>query len=322
MRVVIFHQGALGDFLLLLPALEGLFRSLPGVRADFWSKREHVSLLSGKQYLGDFHSLDGPLAAALLDDGLREDFPLPDFILRADRVFIFGQEGSRVIARRLSARLGGRAHWIRSFPGPDHKGVHACDFISEQLVELGWPHRKVFRTLEPPACEVSAARDMLERFAAGGRPIMIHPGSGGMRKVWPLRNWASLLPWVRKQLRIPVILSAGPADECIADFFLEMGRVGVPVVRGLSAVQLSALISLCRLFIGSDSGVSHLAAAVGTPALVVFGPTDPQVWAPRGDAVRIVRRSWNETEVLDWDRAGPCAPADHGVIGQIMDLLG
>ncbi len=322
MRVVIYHQGALGDFLLLLPVLEGMARLRPGFRADFWSKREHVSLLSGKDYLGDFYPLDGPLAAALLDDGRWEKFPLPDFILRADSIFIFGQEGARTIAQRLSGRLGGRAHWVRSFPGPGDSGVHAGDFIAKQVAALGWPHRQVFRALEPPLSEVSAARGVLERLGAGERPVVIHPGSGGMRKIWPLRCWTDLVERLRREFRVPVLLSEGPADECIAEFFREMGRAGTAVVRGLSTAGLSALLSLGRLFIGSDSGVSHLAAAVGTPALVLFGPTDPEVWAPRGDEVRIIRGSWNEKEVAARGPAEDCSPSASEVIAQAAELLG
>ena len=62
---------------------------------------------------------------------------------------------------------------------------------------------------------------------------------------------------------------------------------------------LAAFLSECRLFIGSDSGVSHLAALVGIPTIVMFGPTDPGFWAPRGPNVHILKESWEESEVLN-----------------------
>jgi ADP-heptose:LPS heptosyltransferase len=60
---------------------------------------------------------------------------------------------------------------------------------------------------------------------------------------------------------------------------------------GLSLVETAALLERCTLFVGNDSGLSHLAAALGIPTVAVFGPTDPSVWAPRGRRVEAVRTS-------------------------------
>jgi hypothetical protein len=62
------------------------------------------------------------------------------------------------------------------------------------------------------------------------------------------------------------------------------------VVRDLPLTELAARLARCRLFLGHDSGVSHLAAAVGTPCVLLFGPTEPAMWAPPGAHVRVVRR--------------------------------
>ncbi|MFZ2447040.1 MAG: glycosyltransferase family 9 protein [Syntrophobacteraceae bacterium] len=344
-----FHQGALGDFLLALSALEGWCATRPASRVDFWSKREHVSLLSGKEYLGDFHSIEGPLVPSFLNDSLWETVPLPDFLVRADHVFIFGQEGTRVLARRLSARIDGRVDWVRSFPGPDHAGTHVLDFIRDQLAGLGQSYPKVsaLARICPAASDIAAAERLLEDHGMGAnsRPVLLHPGSGGKKKVWPLKNWRDLPHWVRNGLSLPVILSVGPADGCLDDFLREVlpdrrhqldrgpadecledflrgqAGTGIPVVSGLSLVRLAAVLSRCGLYIGSDSGVSHLAAAVGTPTVVIFGPTDPDVWAPRAETVRVVRRSWSEEEIFDWDPSAPPGEPDPEIIAAVRDLL-
>jgi ADP-heptose:LPS heptosyltransferase len=97
-----------------------------------------------------------------------------------------------------------------------------------------------------------------------------------------------------------VLLSIGPADEYMSEFCAAMREAGTRIVSGLSPLRLSALLSLCDLYIGSDSGVSHLAAAVGIPAICVFGPTDPDVWAPQGKNAVAVRRRWNPEDVIKW----------------------
>ena len=64
----------------------------------------------------------------------------------------------------------------------------------------------------------------------------------------------------------------------------------VHLAHNLPLPELAAVLSRCRLFLGHDSGVSHLVAAVGTPCVLLFGPTDPAMWAPPGDHVRVLRR--------------------------------
>lgn len=321
MKIVLFHQGALGDFLVAAGALEGVFTSEPGVVVDFWSKREHFSLLTGKGYLGEFHSLDGPLIPALLDDSAWETTPLPGFLARAQQVFVVGQAGSRLLAERLSARLSAKVLLLRSFPPPDHAGSHAFDYISAQLSTLGLPCGKGFLSLEPPESDMFAAQEFLKARAVEAKPVLVHPGSGGRRKIWPLAKWRDLLYWLSRGLSLPVLLSVGPADECLREFAEMMSGEGITVLHGFSRARLAAFTAQCRLYLGSDSGVSHLAAVVGVPSVVVFGPTDPEVWAPRGESVRVVRGDWSERDVFEWDPSAAPGVPDAEVAGEIRSLL-
>jgi hypothetical protein len=127
-------------------------------------------------------------------------------------------------------------------------------------------------------------REWLDRqFGQGVRPVAIHPGSGGRRKCWPAYRFAELAG----HLDAPVLLIEGPADADVCCEFTEALAPSVLVVRvaGVSLPRLAALLVECRGYVGNDSGVSHLAAALGVPTVAVFGPTDPAVWAPRGSKV-------------------------------------
>jgi ADP-heptose:LPS heptosyltransferase len=106
---------------------------------------------------------------------------------------------------------------------------------------------------------------------------VIHPGSGSPRKNWT--GFAAVVRWWQRRARTPVVLLYGPAEversantDCGADVVLE----------GLTLPQVAALLRRARLYVGNDSGISHLAAAVGATGHALFGPTDPSVWAPRG----------------------------------------
>ena len=84
----------------------------------------------------------------------------------------------------------------------------------------------------------------------------------------------------------------GPADEEVTqEYFSLIDSDAISTFNNLPLNQLAAVLKKCSLYLGSDSGITHLAAAVGTPVVALFGPTDPRVWSPRGDNVSIVYKA-------------------------------
>jgi heptosyltransferase-2 len=121
--------------------------------------------------------------------------------------------------------------------------------------------------------------------------IAIHAGSGSEKKNWPLERFITLAstllqpPGKRK-----LLLVGGEADE---ERMMQLAKAlpneDVGTARNLPLPELAHVLQECGWFIGHDSGVSHLAAAVGTPSLLLFGPTDPAIWAPANPHVRVLR---------------------------------
>jgi len=142
--------------------------------------------------------------------------------------------------------------------------VHAADFFLRQVgcAGMGVPHIQC-----PPA--------LSEDFA------VIHPFSGSSRKNWPLERYRELA----ERLEMPVRWCAGP-EEQLDD-----------AVRIDNLYELACWLRTSRLYIGNDSGITHLAAAAGIPVVAIFGPTDPAVWAPRGPSVRILSGKLEEISV-------------------------
>jgi heptosyltransferase III len=289
---------------------------------DLWTKAEHVALLAEKAYIGNTHPPDDLQLAPFFHDELWKQAKTPLFFEQSAAILVFGQAGSRVLARRLSARLSCPVQWIQSFPSPgSHEHVH--HFLLEQFRQLGWPTQDCGFELHPTPHESSLARKSLQQKGgpSPGQPIVLHPGSGGLRKVWPLKNWWALLRFLCKHQCGPVYLSLGPADERLRNFAGEAERLGAVMLDGLSLSRLAAFLSECRLFIGSDSGVSHLAALVGIPTVVMFGPTDPGIWAPRGPNVRVLQESWEESEVLTWSPDIAEASLEPRLLEQVRNVL-
>jgi heptosyltransferase-3 len=138
---------------------------------------------------------------------------------------------------------------------PKEPGVHATDFYMRQV---GGSDGAVPR--------IPCSRKKIG-FAA------IHPFSGSARKNWPLEDFRALA----RSLPYPVQFTAGPEEELAG------------AVRFHNLYDLGCWLAEARLYVGNDSGITHLAAAVGTPVLAIFGPSDPAVWAPRGPKVRVLQ---------------------------------
>jgi hypothetical protein len=154
-----------------------------------------------------------------------------------------------------------------------------------QMNQLGVPIR--FLDALPPAGEKMHAADFfLQQAGCTGnalpriptRPVppgdfaVIHPFSGSARKNWSLERYRKLA----RRLAMPVRWCAGP-EEKLED-----------AVRIDNLYELACWLATASVYIGNDSGITHLAAAAGVPVVAIFGPTDPAVWAPRGDRVRVV----------------------------------
>jgi ADP-heptose:LPS heptosyltransferase len=115
--------------------------------------------------------------------------------------------------------------------------------------------------------------------------IFIHPGSGSIRKRWPLARFLELADILEKKGLGPQFI-CGPAEQ---DLAAELAKQNRPV-HGLGKLtDLADLLESAGGYIGNDSGVSHLASFLGLPGVVIFGPTDPLRWKPTGPRIEIVR---------------------------------
>jgi heptosyltransferase-3 len=121
-----------------------------------------------------------------------------------------------------------------------------------------------------------------------GNLIILHPGSGGRDKCWPADRFSQLLNWL-EQTGNRVAVLWGPVEQSRARDFPQALATAASLLRPESPSDLACQLSGARLYIGNDTGPGHVAAAVGCPSLSVFGPTDPDLWRPLGEAARVLR---------------------------------
>lgn len=298
MRVILVRAGALGDALLLRRAICSL--SSAGHRADLIASAPGAVLQGpGCSEVQRWWAWDGPEVAGLLArDGLpaapREE---PGSILAALR------EADAVVAytrsRDVVSALGANARRLLVHDPDPPGGVHAATWLTRPLRELG-----VGAGPDPPDLrfsvdELAAAAALSSRLPSGF--LALHPGSGSPRKNWPAARFVALAREL--QPGKPTLLVLGPAEAGLEHPDLPLAVVA----RNLPLRVLGALLSGAGLFVGNDSGVSHLAAAAGAPVCALCGPTDPAVWAPVGARVRCVRAPQGSLSELAVETVRDCA---------------
>ncbi|MBI4874712.1 MAG: glycosyltransferase family 9 protein [Acidobacteria bacterium] len=248
MRRLIVRPGAIGDCILSLPALE----CLRAEATEVWVAAQNVPLV---RTFDAVHSI----ASTGIDLLGLPDRPPPATLIARLRGFdsiVSWYGAGRAEFRAEVARLGLPFTFFDALP-PEVPGVHAADFFLAQA-----------RTVSSRSC---GAVPRIACPRQGGGFTAIHPLSGSPRKNWPLENFRRLAAIVE-----PCQWCAGPEEQLDG------------AVRFDDLYDLACWLASARLYIGNDSGITHLAAAVGTPVIALFGPTDPVVWAPRGPNVQVV----------------------------------
>jgi heptosyltransferase III len=201
------------------------------------------------------------------------------------------------------------ARVIAKAPSPPETGPHAARWLAEAVVELGADASVAPPPLHATADERLAARAWVERLGPGF--IAVHPGSGSPRKNWPADRFAGLVAALSPDR--PWLLVEGPADGEAAESLTHLPHV--VHARDLLPRVLGTVLAQAGLYVGNDSGVSHLAAAFGAPTLALFGPTDPAQWAPVGPMVTCLRSEDRTMDGLDVDeviRAARTHPSRDG----------
>ena len=241
MRRLIIRPGAIGDFVVSLPALECLKTDY----LEVWTHRRTVPLV---RFADRVRAID---ATGIELTGITQGPPA-------------GLEGFDDIVSWYGANRPEFREAVRGLPfrffhalPPDGAGMHATDFY---LSQVGGPPDAI------PRIECGVTH---ENYA------VIQPFSGSPKKNWPLKKFRALAAHLERVM--PVHWCRGVDDPALPD-----------AVRIDDLWELACWIARARMYVGNDSGITHLAAAVGTPTLAIFRASDPAVWAPRGAHVRVV----------------------------------
>ena len=269
---LVFHQAALGDFVLTWP----LLRRLPGpvtVVAPWGHARLAAEALPGVRGVGieqfeftRMHAEGGPTA---LSPAVRDLF-----VSAAAAVSFVAAPGDPWA--RNAERLLAHADRVLLDPRPPEGFTSHVTAWHAEAVGPVLP-------LSPPA-EVAKASP-----PAGDAPVLLHPGSGGLMKCWPRDRFAGLAGRLREAGRAAAfLLGEAELERWRGAGLAELDAAGVPVHRLRDLDDLARAIRGCRAYVGNDAGPTHLAAQLGVPTLALFGPSDPARFRPLGPAVTVL----------------------------------
>lgn len=295
-RILLYRSGAFGDTLLTLPALDTLRTRFPDARLTLAAHPAYAAPLKDACRVDavldansvPFHLLHQDSSAGRDDlDRVLDGFDIA--------VLFTGSAEGGAVTHRFNSNFPGQ--WILSPPfPPDGKQIHVADWMVHSLKPLGTePGRSSPVPLRPSQESRENAHRLLRGMGLEESPIFgIHPGGGGRTKWPPPDTIARIAKEYRRKNPAHPFLIRGPADEEACEAFLGHLGEALPILETSRLEVLAGVFSGSSAYLGGDSGVTHLAALCGAPALALFGPaSNPVQWGPIGD-----RCEWTP-----WDQA-------------------
>lgn len=307
-RLLLIRQHhAMGDMLLAVPALRGLRERFGGARITLLASPANAQCVQGNPYVDEVLVLPGKR-------GLRRFLDLARFIAdlrrrRFDAAIVLNTVSFSVTSMLLAVASGARrrvgptsrpfGHDLTSrfyhleLPLPSREELatmHESAHNLYPLSALGVRATDLTSAFVPAAAdERECERFIAASFGARGRFIVVHPGAGKRQNVWPGARYAEASRILGRTLSCGVVAVAGPDDAPALAAFLEACDERPLVLSSVSLGFLGALIRRSILTLCNDTGVLHIAGAVGASCVAVFGPTDPARWKPVNKTVVGVR---------------------------------
>jgi heptosyltransferase-2 len=289
-RLLVIRGGAVGDLIVTLPVLGALRQAFPQAGLDVLGHASRAILARHPTYADGVRDLDAEGWHRLFRPQAMAPQPLAVYLRTLDLVLSYLPVSDPGFAANLRRYCPGT---VITWPPHPPDGVHATDHLLQAVSHLV-PGVSIDPCPQVPL-EPQAQAEMADFWHAAGLPdhgvIALHPGSGGRHKLWPLDGWTQVMRWVEQQ-GLTGIMICGPAEqERDLQPLRETHSSAWRWTPELTLPQLAALLARCRVLMGHDSGVTHLAAAVGTTVLALFGPTDPLSWGPRSPQACVLQPS-------------------------------
>jgi heptosyltransferase-2 len=276
-KILVIRGGAIGDFILTLPAIAALRRQFPQAHLEVlgYPHIAQLALASGlvdrvqpieARGLAGFFARNGVLEPSLMDYFSEFDL-IVSYLFDPDEIF------KTNVGRSLHGQFIAGPH-----RPDDTAGIHATRVYLKPLERLA-----IFDADPVPRLSLNSQPSTLNQLA-------LHPGSGSEKKNWPETKWAALIQQIMTTTGWNLLLVGGEAEgERLQRLKATLLSARCSVAQSLPLAELAQRIQSAAAFVGHDSGITHLAAAVGVPCVVLWADTLEEVWRPQGEQLVVLK---------------------------------
>jgi heptosyltransferase-2 len=282
-KILIIRGGAIGDFILTLPSIAALRRQFPEAHLEVLGYPHIAQLAVAGNLVDRVQSIEaGPLAGFFARNGtLSED--LADYFSEFDLIVSYLYDPDQIF--RVNVARCTRAQFIQGPHRPDERAQTAASHVFLKPLE----QLAIFDADPVPRLSFpQQVRANVE--TAGSDPsVAFHPGSGSEKKNWPESKWAELVEQVIRETNWRLLLVGGEAEgERLQRLAAALPPARTRVAQSVPLAELGGILQGCAAFVGHDSGISHLAAAVGLPGVLLWGGSVQSIWRPPSERMVIL----------------------------------
>lgn len=324
---LILHSGAIGDCLLTLPMATFMKQTCGMTQMHFMGRPEAVGFYPGRSCIDHVRPMESVPLHRLFEPQAEFTLEDPDRLIAAFKGYeqivsflgVAHPDFENNLLMTVHCSHSAEITLLPLAPQSDDNEQISRFYVRRFAEELGIESPEMnldIPWLFPTPDDQLAGRDILKE--AGVNPdasvMLIHPGSGGRHKCWHPENFLHLATSFADKGLQPVFLFGPAEQERFAPALCEQFRRTAPVIVGLNLTQAFGLLTQADVFIGNDSGISHIAGALGKKTVVVFGPTDSTLYRPLGPAVTIYNADSKSFET-------PCPDEFARLLTLISDLV-
>ncbi len=286
-RILVIRGGAIGDFILTLPVIAALRRQFPQAHLELLGYPHIAQLALAGGLVDRVQPIEARGLAGFFARGGTLEPDLMDYFSEFDLVVSYLYDPDEIFKTNVC-----RCSVGQFIAGPhrpvETAGIHATQVYLKPLERLA-----IFDADPIPRLTLNAQPPGTMKRSEGGSTrtrIALHPGSGSETKNWPETKWAELIHKVMATTDWSILLIGGEAEgERLQRLAGAMTPARFSLARNVPLPELAGRLQACGAFAGHDSGITHLAAAVGLPCVALWADTLEEIWRPQGERLVVLK---------------------------------
>jgi ADP-heptose:LPS heptosyltransferase len=268
-RILVIRGGAIGDFILTLPAIAALRRQFPQAYLEVLGYPHIAQLAVAGGLVDRVQPIEARGLAGFFARGGTLEPDLVDYFSEFDLVISYLYDPDEIFKTNVGRCL------VKQFIVGPHRPDEADRIHATQVYLKPLERLAIFDADPVPRLSFNPQLSLNQ--------LALHPGSGSEKKNWPETKWAGLIQQIIATTRWNLLLVGGEAEgERLRRLAAVLPPARCSIAQGLPLAELAQRIQSCAAFVGHDSGITHLAAAVGLPCVVLWADTLEEVWRPQG----------------------------------------